>query len=371
MKSSHELSQVCEDIASVATEALAGLRDWSNLCSIFTDVFPGSYAALLSQNFVRPDVGFVVSDGLEERHLHSFIHHYSYVNPWRSFWQHASNGAILVAQRDDPARRYHGSVFYEEWMKAVGDYDAAVGLRLQVHDEEVIYLPVHFPEKLSIAYELPLEKVMQSTRRSLANALQIASYFADASRSSIAKAALSSLKSRIAFVVDDRMKLFDANDQALAAFRSGFPVGCRQNVVRFADQAATVAVASTLRNGPRDLSSKHLIVAGEERWVISVNQLPSVLSNQLIRGRSQFLIQVHRIGIQLDNFGDDLLLHAYGLTPSELRLCKALAAGLMLVDAAALSQISYENARQKLKSIFRKVGVSNQADLRALFYSLS
>ncbi|MBO0145097.1 hypothetical protein JZX87_28595 [Agrobacterium sp. Ap1] len=302
--------------------------------------------------------------------MHSFVHHYSYVNPWRNFWQHASNGAILVAQRDDPAGRYHGSVFYEEWMKAVGDFDAAVGLRLQVHDEEVIYLPVHFPERMSFAYELPLEAVMQSTRRSLANALQIASYFSNSSRSSIAKAALSSLQSRIAFVVDDRMKLVDANDRALTAFRSGFPVGCRQDVVRFADRATTTAVVGALRNGPRDLTSKHLMMAGEERWVISVNQLPSAFSNQLISGRSQFLIQVHRIGIRLDTFEGDLLLRAYGLTASELRLCKALASGLMLADAASLSQISYENARQKLKSLFRKVGVSNQADLRALLYSL-
>ncbi|MGV2069039.1 helix-turn-helix transcriptional regulator [Agrobacterium sp. 22-226-1] len=369
MKSAHKLSQICEDISSLVTEASTGLRSWSDLCSTFTDAFPGSYAALLRQNFVRPDVGFVVSDGLEDRHLHSFINHYSYVNPWRRFWQYASNGAILVAQRDDPAARYHGSVFYEEWMKSVGDFDAAVGLRLQVHDEEIIYLPVHFPDKLSSAYELSLETVMLSTRRSLTNALQIASYFASSCRSSIAKATLSCLESRIAFVVDDRMKLIDANKRALTAFGRGSPVVCNQDVVRFAQRSATIAVVSAVRTGARDLALKRLMMVGEEHWVITINQLSPVFTNQLMDVRRHFLVQIHKIGIDLDNFEGDLLAQAYGLTRSEVRLCKALATGAMLVDAAAISHISYENARQKLKSIFKKVGVSSQADLRVLICS--
>lgn len=56
----------------------------------------------------------------------------------------------------------------------------------------------------------------------------------------------------------------------------------------------------------------------------------------------------------------------YDLTPREAMLCKAFAAELSLQEACRAVQISYENGRQKLKMIFHKTGVRNQAELRVI-----
>lgn len=365
------IAKISEEISSVVNEAALGRRCWSDLCSTFTSAFPGSYAALLNQSFVKPEVSFAVSDGLEERHISSFLSHYAHVNPWRRFWQHAHNGAILVAERDDPARQFQGSEFYEEWMKAVGDYDAAVGLRLQVEDDQIVYLPVHFSTKLSEVYEPSLEEVMRNARRSLNNALQIACYMRDQGERIAAASALTSLNNVIAFVVDRRLRLKEANQRALDAFQRGCPVSCRQGTVRFARPSTNAMLASSLAMAPRDYAQKVLMAGDFERWIISVNQLPLPSSYELVQGHDYFLVQVHALDAASDPPSSRLLVEAFGLSPSEIRLSQSLASGLMLADAAALNGISYENARQKLKTIFRKTGVASQSELRALLRHLS
>lgn len=365
------IAKISEEISLVVDEAALRRRCWSDLCSTFTSAFPGSYAALLNQSFVRPEVSFAVSDGLEESHLSSFLSHYAHVNPWRRFWQHAHNGAILVAERDDPARQFQGSEFYEEWMKAVGDYDAAVGLRLQVEDDQIVYLPVHFSTKLSEVYEPSLEEVMRSARRSLNNALQIACYMRDQGERLAATSALTSLSKVIAFVVDKRLRLKEANQRAVDAFHRGFPVSCRQGTVRFARPSTNTTLAASLAMAPRDHAQKVLMTGDNERWIISVNQLPLPLSYDLIQSHQYFLIQVHALDAAGEPPSSQLLVEAFGLSPSEIRLSQSLASGLMLADAAALNGISYENARQKLKVIFRKTGMASQSELRALLRHLS
>lgn len=371
MRKDQTVRDISEEISSRISEASLGRGEWSAVCSGFTAAFPGSFAALLNQNFARPEVSFARVDGLDEQYLQSFISHYSYVNPWRRFWEFAPNGAICISERDDPAEKYKNGIFYNEWLRLTGDYDASIGLRLQVEDNYIIYLPVHFPDRLSGAYEQKLEAVMVNTRRSLTNAIQIASYIRHSSDTAIAKSALVDRTNTIAFVVDGRLRLQDANQHALNSFTGDGPVQCRQGTIRFAKPEIGVRLATVLLENPHDFASKRIMPLGEERWLISVNQLPITVPPSLLRGRQQFLIQMVDLGAPNSRFDGDLLAQAYKLTSTEIRLCRALAGGLLLTDAAKCTGISYENARQKLKSIFRKTSVSNQSELKLLLTHLA
>ncbi|WP_173988274.1 helix-turn-helix transcriptional regulator [Agrobacterium salinitolerans] len=357
---------ISDEISSSIREATLGSGSWSDVCLNFTEAFPGSFAAIVNQSFMRPDLSLAIAIGLEEKHLHSFLSHYCHVNPWRGFWQYGRNGAIAVSERDDPTSQYFGSEFYNDWMRPVGDVDASVGLRLQVADDEVSYLSVHFSASLSSSYDQQLEAVMQNTRLALKNALEIASYLRDTSGRIAAKSALISLGNIIAFVVDERLKLKEANQVATEAFARDFPVGCRQNAISFTTPSVTASLTKRLRNRPRDFATKLVMQTENDRWLITVNQLPQAPGILLVRERDQFLVQMRRLTSQNERLDGDILVQTYGLTPSELGLCRALAAGLMLADAASANRISYENSRQKLKSIFRKTGVGSQSDLKAL-----
>lgn len=68
---------------------------------------------------------------------------------------------------------------------------------------------------------------------------------------------------------------------------------------------------------------------------------------------------------------EQALREIYGLTEAEARLASALSAGHSIESAAALLLIQPATARDHLKSVFRKVGVSRQQDLIRALASLS
>lgn len=366
MAKQRRIEEVSDDLSAAINDATLGRRDWSDVCAYLTTAFPGAYAAILNQNFVRPEVNFAVSSGIEESHFRSFLTHYSYVNPWRKFWEHAKSGSIIVSERDAPARNYADTAFYNEWMRAVGDFDAAIGLRLRVDDEQIIYVPVHFSEKLANSYTPLLDVVMQGIRHSLTNSLQIASYMREPLEKAAAKSALIDRGNVIACVVDDGMLLLEANQKAVDTFSTGYPVRCRLGRVRFAKPSIDVSLMAAIRTRPRDLTGKFVMTTGNDQWLITINQLPRAAIVSLVKGQKQFLLQAHRLAPQKGKVDGDLLFEAYKLTPSEIQLCRALAGGLLLAEAVKFNGISYENGRQKLKSIFKKTGVSSQMDLNSL-----
>jgi DNA-binding CsgD family transcriptional regulator len=61
--------------------------------------------------------------------------------------------------------------------------------------------------------------------------------------------------------------------------------------------------------------------------------------------------------------GEEALCETFGLTSAEARLATRLAAGNSLRNAAAEEGITYETARSRLKTIFRKTDTTRQAEL--------
>ncbi|WP_280820432.1 helix-turn-helix transcriptional regulator [Pseudaminobacter soli (ex Li et al. 2025)] len=61
--------------------------------------------------------------------------------------------------------------------------------------------------------------------------------------------------------------------------------------------------------------------------------------------------------------GEKALCEAFGLTGAEARLATRLAAGNSLRNAAVEEGITYETARSRLKTIFRKTDTTRQAEL--------
>ena len=60
------------------------------------------------------------------------------------------------------------------------------------------------------------------------------------------------------------------------------------------------------------------------------------------------------------------LRNTYGLTSAEAHLARRLLVGQSLRKAARALEITYETARSRLKSIFRKTGTHRQGELVAL-----
>ncbi|MGI0523974.1 helix-turn-helix transcriptional regulator [Rhizobium giardinii] len=369
MRDSKALSEISRTIASEIDAAATGLTSWEEVCKCFVTHFPGSYACVLNQNFVSPEFSFQAVENLEANHLQSYMQHYAFINPWNTFWKSAPSGSILVSQRDNPASQYHNGEFYNDWMRRTGDFESAVGLKLQIDRAETVYLPVHYAWNLAETYDRELEFVLANIRPALQNALQLKRTLRQMGETASARAAIVGRTPRIALVVDYAMQLREANTLATEAFSKGNFISCRGRKVVFSDAKFTEMVQKVCRGLMlnSNFSAPKLTFESEgHHWLTTFLRLPDVAVGGLVASRPLFLIQI--TDIYSPSVQPDLLpiIEAFGLTPTESSLCKALSSGLALAEAASEIRISYENARQRLKSIFQKTGTSSQVGLRLL-----
>lgn len=237
MRDERELRAIASELSDAIRRAAWGQSAWEDVCKVVTRSYPGSYAALLNQNVRTPGFGFFVSDGIEEEDFHSFLNYYSRQNPWEDFWTKSPSGSIIVSERDDPASLYYDSEFYNDWMKKVGDYDAAVGLRIHSGLEELVYFPIHYSPRFSETYDRELEYVMKTVRPVFDEAISIKQRIRSLGEYQTALAALIDREDAIAFVIDDAMRLKNANAAAVAEFEHGKMLRCQHNRVRFQDSA--------------------------------------------------------------------------------------------------------------------------------------
>ena len=68
---------------------------------------------------------------------------------------------------------------------------------------------------------------------------------------------------------------------------------------------------------------------------------------------------------------EDILRTTYDLTPSEVKLCAVLAAGLGAPESADRLGITVSTARSQLKTIFQKTGTQRQSQLTKLVMNVS
>lgn len=362
------LSAFCEDVSEVVRSATWGYADWNEVCRHFTRAFPGSYCALLNQSLDRPEFGFNAHDGIEASHIRTFFEYYAYVNPWENFWKNSPDGAIIVAERDQPAAGFRNTEFYVDWMQQVGSYDAAVGMRIGLDRRELIYMPVHYDTRYADRYDTELEYIMKRLRPLMSEALRVKVQLRDLGEAQSAVAALINRDNEIALVIDRDGHLIDANEAAIREIEKGALLRLRYGRVSMAGEgfddklrdACKLLAHSSCRQPARFAAH-----GGGLHTVVRITRLPEVSVGGLIVGRPQFLIQISA-GQVAQAPEQTLIKEVYGLTPKEAELCRHLGSGLNLHAACEKAGISYENGRQKLKVVFQKMQVHSQAELRAV-----
>ncbi|WP_426435908.1 helix-turn-helix transcriptional regulator [Bradyrhizobium genosp. P] len=180
-----------------------------------------------------------------------------------------------------------------------------------------------------------------------------------------AAAALAGLNDCLAFVVDQNMRLLDANDAANAKL---FDTLCARRhgrvVFRDAQLAGKVAraVAATIAGCSGERCCH---VDGDHHWVITFGRLPSLQVADLVFREPKVLIamrdlRVCGMGMEVDLSAFTAL---YELTPTEERLCRAMVMTCDLAVASKQVGITHGHARQRLKVIFRKTQTVKQSDL--------
>jgi DNA-binding CsgD family transcriptional regulator len=93
-----------------------------------------------------------------------------------------------------------------------------------------------------------------------------------------------------------------------------------------------------------------------------VTMLPFRRNSSLIPGSARVLVIITDPGMQPKS-REPLLVHLFGLTPSEARVAMLLVSGLEPKEISELTETTQNTVRFQLKVIYRKTGVSRQSQL--------
>lgn len=365
-----ELASALARIEETIERAGLGLTRWEEVSSAVVQLFPGSFCCIISQNFAEVCVNFNANCGIEEKYISSYADYYSAINPWNDYWSRMRSGEPIIARLHAPIESFENTEFVNDWLYPQKGFDAAVGRKLVAAGGDHVFVAQHFPKKFIDSYEPSILRAHDRIAPTLIRAVEMNRIISRQEADAVSAAALVARGAGPALVVDSRLNVIEANAAATAAFREGALLSLKRNVLKLRDEDAgrwLKAAAKALFGRFPPTSTRYVVLREERAWKISLAVVPEhdPRRNLYIFPRRLLLVLVEDLFRAERRGGDDLLAEAFRLTPSEIRLCRALTEG-SLAEAADRLGITRETARDRLKSVFHKTGTHRQAELVAL-----
>lgn len=362
-----QLNAVAEEIERAAV----GIGSWKNVVQRLADGFPGSSCVILSEDTLHKTLKHHEVVNVEPHHMKAYAEHFAFCNPWLQVWSHNPGRFCVVSERDFPVSLINKTEFYNDFVRQIPGFDASTGLSLDIEPSTTFRMPLHYPVGLAEQYDPWAEWIMSRLKgvlRRTANGLLEKEGKVDLD---IAHAALAGRPNELAFVVDDRMTLQQANPQGEKALRSRTVVTARQGKLTFDERtlATTVpaAVASLASSAASEVAS---ITAQVESglWVFHFSLVAGSRSNPLISTRPLVLIQARNLSEVPTQQPLSEFAKLFRLTRSEELFCRHLMTGSSVRDIAVATGITFETARFRLRSIFQKTSVHRQGELVSLLH---
>lgn len=373
------LSVISQNVAAAIDAATFGQGSWDRVPAILSDAFPGSWGGLANMNFPESRLNFLSLQNMEPAFVTAYAEHFAHINPWNAYWKNLKGTTIGASEEVAPAKSFIDTEFYNDWLLPQGGAVAAAGMKIVGEGDEVANLLLHYPLSKSGVYDRAAVEILTNVRGNFERSINLSRLLRSNVEAAVAKAALVERSRCAAFVVTGDRRVRDANALAEGLFVSGRCVSARHGRCQLTDAAADARFGATLallsQGKPTPVSRIGFRTAANA-WQVSVAALPIAQPPGgrliLLPPERLILVQILELGSKGLGAGDLApLAPAFGLTPSEIALCRRLLQGDSLVDAAERLGITQETARTRLKTIFQKTGTSRQAELMLLLVSAS
>ncbi|RUM98807.1 hypothetical protein EET67_05835 [Pseudaminobacter arsenicus] len=346
---------------------------WSEAVDILSGSFPGSAVALKNVDPAARTLRFDCIEGFDPDFIRSFRDYYMQVNPWLDCFAKVGPGSIIISERDFPARDFAHTEFYNDWLIPQKNVEAASAIMLEASATDIIVLTMHYPLGGAEIFDRSTSEVLLRVRGQLKRSVEMARTFERILGQERSVSALLARSDDIAFVIDEERCLDAASEMAEVHFRSRHLISSRLNVVSVLIPDIDSWLRRTLHCLASDVpldSTSRIFRHGKDVHQIVVGLLPRSISSLPISWRRQFLVTIRTLSASSDDQSVMEFGSAFGLTPSEIRLCSVLAQNYTLKEAADTLSVTHETARQRLKTIFQKTGTNRQSELVALLKRL-
>lgn len=376
-----KIKSAIDDIGTLIDEAAFDLGRWQAVVDEFTRILPGTKAAMQVVDPALSRAAPMVASGWDAASLMSYAAHFGGINPWLPGLVAAPVRTVLYSGELLPLTTLHGSEFFHDFLKPIGDVDASTGMKLVEHGGRLGAFTLSHASRETDRLRAGGARILESLAPRMRRSLDIARTCATASWP---RDAFSLIDAMIepTMLVTRQGCLVRANPAAseLIAVHDVVRLGAGDRV-QFIDASLSRMFAVGLQaacsaGGPheRDPMNGSPVTTRSGRLALTVLGLrPDMIRMQgmttLLAAGDLALVVVQRYGSGAVDVGR-ILLGRYGLSPSEARLAQAMDGSRSLPTVAQDLGISHETARSHLKRIFVKLGVSRQSELIAFLLAL-
>ncbi len=311
------------------------------------------------------------SVNIEKHHVENYTKYFAFKNPWIKVMDFLPDGACVVTERDFPVKRIENTEYYSDFVRKVPNFDAAAGISLDIDPGATFRIPLHYSRAYAERYDPWAEWILSRLRgvlRRTANGLIVREEQNDLR---LAHAALTNRAGDLALVVNNEMKIIDANGAAVNALVRSDVLWERQGKLTFRDRRLAETIPAAVRSVAASASSEVTSVGAHlesGHWIIHFSLVAGSRSNPLLFSRPLVLLQARNLSAaqSLQPLTD--FARMFMLTPAEELFCRHLMAGVSLRDIAIATGITFETARFRLRAIFQKAGVHRQGELVSLLH---
>lgn len=360
------MADTSAQIAEAADRAVFEESAWDDFVELLGGAFPGTCIVFqrvdLRRNTVDYDRVLNLDPGVEA----SYRHYYCALNPWIQSMRAVPSGTVMVSERDSPSGNFRHTEFYD-WLPL--ELRAGAGIILEASSANLAAVGVHYGVNRANTYDDPAAELLRGISRPLLRSMGAARLFEQRMDRERATAAIVSRTSDIACVVDEQLKVTEANPLAESEFRRRKVVSMRAGKFSVLSADINGWLAETLRllaAGLEPEATTRVFFADGTHQIGVVRLGGRSGSRSLFSGRPLFLLIVRNLSAPAEAATIADLAMAFGLTPAEQRLCEMLLLGHAPKEAAAMLGIAPETARKRLKGIFQKTDTHKQSELIAL-----
>lgn len=324
-------------------------------------------AFILWEGNSPPSARFVAASGLAAGVQEIYTAVYAGNHPWSRKLMRYGNGSVVDSNDIMTRDEFLETEFFRNFLAPWG-IDRMVAVLLDRRGGERLGLMLPGPGDRDIER---LKRGLRVLAPHIQRAMRISDRLATLDLAAGAARAAADAAPFGIFSLDDQLGILAANSRAARYEKAGF-IRTAQDRFAFTHPASQKRLLDLVKSaapaglafqavGPSDNECPVLVARITRQSAQQMNGVSLGASLIVTLGSSPGETPVVEI---------DRVAQWFGLTPAEARLAVALAAGDTLQDYAALRAVSVNSARFLLKGIFRKTGVTTQAQLVALLARL-
>ncbi|MGO4388041.1 LuxR C-terminal-related transcriptional regulator [Microvirga sp. 2YAF29] len=348
----YDIPELIEQIYRASTEPDL----WPDICRMLSDELKANTALLPHDLDNIRLIGTPISHGYDPYYVDICGHFHGDRNPFISRDWPQPEGSVVPIERIVERKSLENTEYYNDWMRPQR-LSHLIGSNFQVGSGTQLYIALARDKAFKDSEAHLLDQLIPHLRQSLRIGAHLDNLFSPKENFGNS---LDHIRVAAVSVARDGTVL-DTNAEADHFLKSNNILNVRFGKIHLAGSGSLNALQDALRKVVDGGAAQNLIYAGQDGSVRITLQPIATSHIWLGDVLPRALLLIHTPRKDKSKFIE--LARSNNLTPAEERLFGFLAQGRTLAEYSESHDVSRNTAKSQLQAVFRKMGVSRQADL--------